>query len=117
MESSHHLAAELDKIFSWLSARNFWSRQNDILRTRVEGTGNWFLATPEFTDWLAGTSRILFCQGIPGAGKTVLASIVVNHLQASFKQADIGIAGIFCNYNESSTQNISDLFGSLLQQL
>jgi len=54
---------------------------------------------------------------MPGAGKTVLASIVVEHLHEQFRDNSIGFAWVFCSYNEEHPHSIADLFGALLQQL
>jgi hypothetical protein len=42
------------------------------------------LKPPQFIEWLEGKKKTLFCPGIPGAGKTMIASIVVDHLRTSF---------------------------------
>ncbi|KAL5333815.1 hypothetical protein BJX70DRAFT_391927 [Aspergillus crustosus] len=66
------------EILDWLSPTDYATRQNDLFSRRQEGTGEWFLRTSA---------------GIPGAGKTVLASILINHLLHKFQsQKEIGIA-------------------------
>ena len=44
------------------------------------GTGNWILRSPEWADWLAGMHRCLWIHGIPGAGKTVLMSYLIEQI-------------------------------------
>ena len=62
--------------------------------------------------------RRLFCPGIPGAGKTILTSIVVDQLMTRFeKDKTIGIAYIYCNFQRQDEQKAGDLLGSLLKQL
>jgi Cdc6-like AAA superfamily ATPase len=60
----------------------------------------------------------LFCPGIPGAGKTILASVVIDNLNAMFKNNEnVGIAYIYCNFQERDTQSATALVRSLLMQL
>ncbi|KAK4985760.1 hypothetical protein LTR66_008066 [Elasticomyces elasticus] len=58
-------------------------------------------------------------QTLAGAGKTVITSIVVDHLQRTYSTqstGDIGIAYVYCKYKEVE-QNAASLIASLLQQL
>ncbi|RGP72615.1 nacht domain [Fusarium longipes] len=48
------------------------------------GTGKWLFGDPSFQSWLDGKEKgkpILWLRGIPGAGKTLLASSVIKHTQ------------------------------------
>ena len=61
---------------------------------------------------------MLFCPGIPGAGKTFLTSIVVNDLQERHQHdPDVGIAYLYCNYKRQAEQRIEIFIGSLIKQL
>lgn len=64
-----------NKVFEWLSVTNYSHRHNTIVAGRVEGTGCWLLETPQFRSWIAGgmAPNLLWCHGIHGSGKTVLA--------------------------------------------
>jgi hypothetical protein len=53
-----------EEIIKWASPLNFFPRQEDILRTRQPGTGEWFLQGREFKKWKAGEIRALWCRGI-----------------------------------------------------
>jgi len=60
----------------------------------------------------------LFCPGILGAGKTILASIVVNDLNTRFLvDQNVGIAYLYCNFRRRDEQSAEDLLASLLKQL
>ena len=59
----------------------------------------------------------LFCPGIPGTGKTMIASIVVNHLKTSFPDDKTGTAYLYCVYKRQDNQKVDDLLTSLLGQL
>lgn len=44
-------------------------------------TGSWILRTPEWSSWLSANERCLWIHGIPGAGKTILMSYLIQHLK------------------------------------
>ena len=75
------------------------SQQNDFIARRQEGTGEWLIETDEFQQWENNKRRILFCPGIPGSGKTMMVSIVVDHLFKKFRDDhSIGIAFLYCDF-------------------
>ncbi|KAF7328544.1 NACHT and ankyrin domain protein [Mycena venus] len=102
---------------NWLSPINFFLRQADILQVRQEGTGEWLLADPRFRAWKTASRRTLWCHGIPGAGKTVLASIVVDHLTTQSKDKNIGVACLYLNHKEANDQTPSKLLAAIWRQL
>jgi Cdc6-like AAA superfamily ATPase len=72
----------------------------------------------EFKDWVLQPGATLLCPGIPGAGKTILVSTIVDHLQDKFvNDPDIGVAYIYFNYQRSQEQEPLHLLGSLVRQL
>jgi hypothetical protein len=105
-------------IIDWLTPIEYAAQQTDIISKRQEGTGEWLLKSSEFQEWVNKSQQTLFCPGIPGAGKTVMSSIVVDQLNAKFKgEAGVGIAHIYCSYQPQQEQKTEDLILSLLKQL
>ena len=96
---------------------NYVELQSDIFRKRQRGTGEWFLKSPPFIEWLEGKKKTLFCPGIPGTGKTMIAAIAVNHLKTSFADDKTGRAFLYCIYKRQDNQEVDDLLASLLGQL
>ncbi|KAJ6605260.1 ankyrin repeat-containing domain protein [Mycena vulgaris] len=119
MQERERRGAERTKIIDWFSPINFFLRHADIARARQAGTGEWFLAEPHFQEWESGSGRTLWCPGIPGAGKTVLASMVVDHLRvrAKSKQENIGVGCIYLNHKEAGNQTPDNLLSGLWRQL
>ncbi|EEU34916.1 uncharacterized protein NECHADRAFT_39728 [Fusarium vanettenii 77-13-4] len=79
-----------------------------------EGTGKWLFRDPSFEDWVdhsKETTRILWLKGIPGAGKTLLASSVIRHTQPLSQTLFA-----FLTYKDTSTTALS-IFHSLVFQL
>ncbi|KAL1724120.1 ankyrin repeat-containing domain protein [Schizophyllum commune] len=54
---------DLAKIYKWLSYPDSSVRMNDVLDTRVSGTGSWFLNSPELRSFQRGGSRVLWLHG------------------------------------------------------
>lgn len=104
-------------IADWLTPLDFKSRHREILSRRQEGTGQWLLTSLEFQAWLIEPGQVLYCHGMPGAGKSVFASIVVDFLQKKFSNADARVVCIYCNYKEKNGQTAQELLTSLLKQL
>jgi hypothetical protein len=106
------------KILDWLTPVDYGPQQSDFFRRRQTGTGQWLLDSAEYQTWLKTSQQTLFCQGIPGAGKTILTSIVVDDLITRFQNNPIiSIAYIYCNFQRKDEQKINDLLTSLLKQL
>ncbi|KAK3299913.1 ankyrin repeat-containing protein [Chaetomium fimeti] len=111
LDNKEHL-----EILDWLTPVNYGPQHSDYFNRRQPGTGQWLLDTNEFRQWVEGRQQTLFCPGMPGSGKTMLASIVVNKLIADFRNnSDIGIAYLYCNWKDR--QNTEDLISSVLKQL
>ncbi|KAF2183660.1 ankyrin, partial [Zopfia rhizophila CBS 207.26] len=105
-------------ILQWLTPIDYGPQQSDFIKRRQEGTGTWLLCTNEMDTWLDRRNETLFCSGIPGAGKTILTSIVVDHLCSKYRaNLDVGIAYIYCNFRQQQQQRPEDLLLSLLKQL
>ncbi|KAJ7706684.1 ankyrin repeat-containing domain protein [Mycena rosella] len=107
-----------DEIIDWLSPINFFTRQADIFAVRQPGSGEWLLQSDQFKFWSASVGKILWCPGIPGAGKTVLVSVVVDHLRETLAQGEnIGVAAIYLNHKETEVQTPSNLHASIWRQI
>lgn len=106
------------EVLNWLTPADYGTQHSDFLLRRQLGTGQWLLNSDEYQAWLNSGKQTLFCPGIPGAGKTILTSIVVDDLiTRSEKDTTTGIAYIYCNFRRKDEQKIEDLLASLLKQL
>jgi hypothetical protein len=93
-------------ILDWLTPIDYAPQQSDFISRQQAGTG-----------------QTLFCLGIPGAGKTILTSIVIEYLLEKFRKdgtqdnASIGVAYLYFNFRRRDEQKAEDLLSSLLKQL
>ncbi|KAJ7109056.1 hypothetical protein C8R43DRAFT_905027, partial [Mycena crocata] len=106
-------------VLDWISSMNVFDKHSDVLRSLQPGTGQWLVETDAFKTWLCGSGRSLWLPGIPGAGKTVLVSLVIDHLRnIQRKQSTrIGLAWVYYNYKEESRQTPDAVFFSIARQL
>jgi hypothetical protein len=105
-------------ILDWLTPIDYAPQQSDFISRRQTGTGQWLLDSTEFQSWLTTEKQTLLCPGIPGSGKTILTSIVIEKLITQFgNDKSIGIAYLYCNFRRRDEQKINDLLASLLKQL
>ncbi|RYP53496.1 hypothetical protein DL768_001533 [Monosporascus sp. mg162] len=111
-------AEERKAILNWLTSIDYAPQQSDFINRRQAGTGQWLLDSEEFRTWVEAEKQTLFCPGIPGAGKTILTSIVVDDLTTRFgTEESIGIAYLYCNFRQQDKQNVEHLLASILKQL
>ncbi|KAL8752513.1 MAG: hypothetical protein Q9199_005692 [Rusavskia elegans] len=107
-----------ENILDWLSPLNFFQTQQDTFARREDGTGQWFIESAVFQDWLSSTNRTLCCTGIPGAGKSILTSVVIDFLRARYtEQKFVGVAAIYCNFKERVSQTPENLLAGCSAQL
>ena len=112
-----HQAGTNKELLTWLTKTDYGSQQSDFLSRRQEGTGQWFLDSDEFQRWCKGNRQTLLCTGMPGAGKTIMVSIVVDYLFTKYENDnDIGIAYLYCNFRRKDEQKPVNLLASLLKQ-
>ena len=80
-------------------------------------TGLWFTNGTDFQGWLTKKSaKSIWCYGIPGSGKTVLASAIIEEVLK--RGSDSVVAAYFyCDYKDVETQDPINILGSLAKQL
>ncbi|KAI9878652.1 MAG: hypothetical protein M1830_000323 [Pleopsidium flavum] len=109
---------DAQKVLEWLSSSNMHQKQQDIYSRRQNNTGEWLLKEVTFVEWLTTDSShpTLWCPGNPGSGKTVMSSIVVDHIQ-TISGSEVAIAFVYCDYQDQARQTASDLVATLVKQL
>ena len=84
---------------------------------RHPNTGLWLLEDDELQDWLSQGSNKLWLSGIPGAGKTVLASALIEEAAKCCENFENEIAYFYCDYKDEQNQDPVNILGSLAVQL
>jgi hypothetical protein len=105
-------------ILNWLTKHDHCQQQSYVFSNRLDNTGGWFLRSDQYRKWIQTTGQTLMCQGVPGAGKTILTSIVVEDLRSfSRTEPNVGVAFIYCDYKLRHEQTGDMLLTILLKQL
>ncbi|KAI9766809.1 MAG: hypothetical protein M1840_006284 [Geoglossum simile] len=105
------------EILDWLTKADYGATHADTLKKRQLGTGKWFLQHQLFAAWRNGDIRTLFCPGIPGAGKTIIASVVIECIWPAQHDRESGVAFLYCSYGRKNEQTTEELLAILLRQL
>jgi hypothetical protein len=108
----------LRNICRWLSAPDPSINYYKAHKQRQAGTGLWMLESGKFETWKEATGSRLWLYGIPGCGKTVLSSTIIEHLlkhcDNDVRQATVYFYFIF---NDVQKQDPELMLHSLLIQL
>ncbi|KAF3941744.1 hypothetical protein ABW19_dt0200431 [Dactylella cylindrospora] len=110
---ANHQSALLEWFTPYQSYKHF-----EMKRTRTPGTAEWFRDCPEYIDWLGEPNSALWFDGIPGAGKSVLTSAIIEDLRClEVGNNDTALAYFYIEYSEQDSHSLHTLAGSLLRQL
>jgi predicted ATPase len=109
--------SQFSKINKWLSPSEPSTNLNEAKRKRHEGTGSWFLESEPFKEWKSGSRRYLWLHGIPGCGKTVLCSTIIEYLRQNKEDPSHIILDFFFDFKDKEKQSLDNLVRSLVAQL
>jgi hypothetical protein len=95
------------------------SKSHDAACAKHEqSTGTWFIESDTFVSWWSFVNQKLWLHGIPGCGKTVLCSTIIEHVKSlKANIPDIGIAYFYFDFRDREKQNVKGLLRSMLAQL
>jgi Cdc6-like AAA superfamily ATPase len=124
LKSSHKIQSEfstdakLCKIRQWLSAPDPSTSYQKALKLRQADTGLWLLESEAYNEWKRSATTPLWLYGIPGCGKTILSSTVLQDV-LQHCQDDPGkvTAYFFFDFNDAQKQDPEIMMRSLLCQL
>jgi hypothetical protein len=83
---------------------------------RHTGTGRWFLGSDRYVSFKSTPNARLWLRGIPGCGKTVLASTIIEDLKFD-KSLETAVVYFFFSFTDQATQKLDDMLRSLIFQL
>jgi hypothetical protein len=108
----------LGKICGWLSAPDPSTNYHKAHKQRQAKTGLWLLQGAKFTKWKESAASRLWLYGIPGCGKTILSSTIIEHLlQHCQDDSSMVTAYFYFDFNDAQKQDPELMLRSLLRQL
>ena len=106
------------KIHQWLSAPDPSSNYNKALKGRHVNTGEWFLKTDAYLNWLSEPGHLLWLHGIPGCGKTILCSTIIQRTESYCQPRPSSVLLYFYfDFNDIEKQQHEKMIRSLIIQL
>ncbi|KOC11667.1 hypothetical protein AFLA70_26g004691 [Aspergillus flavus AF70] len=110
---------ERRRVLNWLAPGYYESQQADAQRNLDHDAGRSFIENEKFKAWSEGSKDVetLFCPGLPGAGKTTLASIVINKLRKAQEKQNSAVTFLYFSYNLQAEQTPIHMLRTLLWQL
>lgn len=102
--------------YDWCPGLDQTEKHRSTIQLRENGTGEWFLQTDQIAHWLKQPGSFLWVNGIPGAGKTVLASIVIEKARTAH-DSKTAVCYFYCVYDQKKEQSTACILGTLVKQL
>ncbi|KAE9371550.1 hypothetical protein N431DRAFT_484077 [Stipitochalara longipes BDJ] len=116
--SENGLSARRERIFRWLAAPNSMSSHTTARRKCYSATGKWCLDGSEFNEWFLSPRSFLWIHGIPGCGKTILCSTIIDKLSMCSEAVPGTVLSYFYfDFNDSENSKSESLIRSLIVQL
>lgn len=107
-----------DKVDQWLSPSDPSSNYNKALSARYQDSGRWFLQSDSYSTWKTEPSSFLWLHGIPGCGKTVLSSTIIEDLKRSKTETNYQpILYFYFDFTDINKQSLDNAIRSLISQL
>ncbi|KAJ2998725.1 hypothetical protein NUW58_g234 [Xylaria curta] len=107
---------EFHRIYTSINPCRYDNTLYRLKPLRCQGTGDWLFQSQKFLDWVKDSQRegrkVLWLKGIPGAGKTVLSSVIVEYLK---RLNGARIAFAFLTYQEVKTSALSTIHSLIFQ--
>ena len=105
-------------ILKWLSAPDPSTNYHKAQKVRQADTGLWLLHHARFLAWKTSAASRLWLHGIPGSGKTILISTIVeNVVQHCESGAGMVTVYFYFDFNDARKQDPELMLRSLLSQL
>ncbi|KAJ5480659.1 hypothetical protein N7539_006553 [Penicillium diatomitis] len=92
------------------------SKLADLCTHRQNGSCQWIFDEDKYDGWLFGNHRTLYCVGPAGAGKTFLASTVIENVQKVFTSAEVAVV-YFLGHDETEETSTIAFLETILAQL
>jgi DNA replication protein DnaC len=105
----------------FISTYDYRKKHNSIRNIRYDGTCAWFLESEEVLSWLNTGESLFCCFGIPGSGKTIIASAMIDAVVEKTLTSHENLPAIvcyhYCDYADGVTLDATNIIANLTRQL
>ncbi|EXF84740.1 hypothetical protein CFIO01_13630, partial [Colletotrichum fioriniae PJ7] len=109
------------EFLDWVSPIDFHGQHREVSHRRLPQSAEWILKHESMLKWTESeSSSILLIQGVPGSGKSMIASKIIDSLKESLASAHGSrMAFFYCKRNaaEPERQCPTQILASILRQL
>lgn len=107
-----------EQIYRWLAAPDPSPNYYAALKKRQPTTGAWFIQGRQFDQWCKEPDSFIWLYGVPGCGKTVLASTIVEYcLQRWQNVSGRAVVYFYFDFVETEKRKHEGMIRSLVTQL
>ena len=104
-------------VHDWLRPPDPFANHDAARQKHTQSTNEWFLQGHDFATWLKGPKALLMVYGIPGSGKTIIASSVIAEIEDTLLDSKSILLYYYFDFDDRQKQTISGCVSSLLLQL
>jgi hypothetical protein len=106
-----------NRILEWLKGSDPATNHNAAQKKKEDGTCEWLIRSKQFQAFTEGENQLMWLHGIPGAGKTVLSSAVIEFLSTNFLDGDNKVIYYYFDFNDHGKQTCFGCLQSLVRQI
>ncbi|KAL1619009.1 hypothetical protein SLS54_006859 [Diplodia seriata] len=110
------MGEERKKVLEFFGAVDPSTNHETSKGLRHRQTGLWILSNENYVAWARNSGSRLWLSGIPGAGKTVLASVLIDEMMRQ-STPEKAIAYFYCDYKDEQRQQLPNILGAIACQL
>lgn len=112
------LREEREKVLNWLRCTDPTVKHLASRRLHQPGSNHWILELEVFKEWKNTPGQMLWLHGIPGAGKTIICSTIIGHVDEFCKsQPESRVAFYYFDFSDENIQKLTNVLRSLILQL
>ncbi|KAK3324446.1 hypothetical protein B0T19DRAFT_230581 [Cercophora scortea] len=112
---------EFRDVFAELVSVNPTNNHDQAWGLHEPHTSEWLMRSDEWASWMDGDCRLLWIHGIPGAGKTILCSYVIETLSGHPKMTQqagrSALAYYYCHHSRSHDSDTGPFLAWIFKQL
>ncbi|KAH7160235.1 ankyrin repeat protein [Dactylonectria estremocensis] len=118
-KETRRMIQETDDLLAWLGPVNVDEMLQKATQNKIPGTGRWVL-NDMLADWIEYSDvdqPLIWITSKSGSGKTVLFSTIIGELRqrySSKSSANVIIGYHCCSLDDAASQQVSNIFGSIL---
>jgi hypothetical protein len=106
-----------DRILAWLQGADPSTNHNTAQKKKESGTCEWLIRSKQFQSFTEGENQLMWLHGIPGAGKAVLSSTVIDHISASADLGEKKVIYYYFDFNDHAKKTCFRFPQSLVRQI